>query len=64
MDLCAEDGVSGPWLLVTLVRSADASLADLKIFGPAGAGDPAPAPADPTRYTSRSHVKGCPASHS
>lgn len=28
------------------------SLHDLKIWGPAGAGDPAPAPADPVRYTS------------
>jgi hypothetical protein len=26
-------------------------LADLKIYGPAGAGDPAPAPADPVKYT-------------
>ncbi|ORY33717.1 Mechanosensitive ion channel-domain-containing protein [Naematelia encephala] len=27
------------------------TLADLKIWGPGGAGDPAPAPPDPTRYT-------------
>lgn len=27
------------------------SLADLKIWGPAGAGDPAPAAADPVKYT-------------
>ena len=27
------------------------TLADLKIWGPAGAGDPAPAPADPVKYT-------------
>jgi hypothetical protein len=27
------------------------TLADLKIWGPAGAGDPAPGPADPARYT-------------
>lgn len=26
-------------------------MAELKIFGPAGAGDPAPAPADPIQYT-------------
>jgi hypothetical protein len=27
------------------------TLAELKIWGPAGAGDPAPAPPDPTKYT-------------
>jgi hypothetical protein len=30
---------------------ADDSLADLKIWGPDGAGDPAPAAADPVKYT-------------
>jgi hypothetical protein len=30
---------------------ADGSLADLKIWGPDGAGDPAPAAADPVKYT-------------
>ena len=38
---------------MSLRREADSvpRLADLKIWGPAGAGDPAPAAADPVKYT-------------
>ena len=48
MDLRVEDGVSRSF---GMGHRADIRLADLKIFGPGGNGDPAPAVADPTRYT-------------
>jgi hypothetical protein len=49
VDLCFETYVS-----LDVTRSSDGangSLADLKIWGPDGAGDPAPAAADPVKYT-------------
>jgi len=53
MDLCAEDDVG---LIKNRFRALiENSLAELKIWGPAGAGDPAPAPGDPTRYTRKTH---------
>lgn len=54
MDLCPQDGVSS----VALERENNIaelknhhSLAELKIFGPDGAGNPNPEDAGPTQYT-------------
>jgi hypothetical protein len=57
VDLRTQAGVSGSvWSnLNGFPKLTFFSLADLKIYGPGGAGDPAPAPADPTRYTCESN---------
>lgn len=55
MDLRAQVDVSQPlyWHLVyrTMSRLISGSLADLKILGPDGAGNPSPPEADPVKYT-------------
>jgi len=56
VDLRIEDDVSGSLSHSEMTLHGD-RLAELKIWGPAGAGDPAPSPPDPTRYTCSSHAE-------